>query len=297
MIVAVPAGLQTDDVMIAQIAVRGGNGTAITAPAGWSLVRRDNNSTTITQALYVRVAGSPASEPASYTWNFTNGNDAAGGIAAYAGVNITTPVDVSGGQANARSTSLTAPSVTVAAGHNTDRLVGLFALPNSSTVTGPSGMTQRWSFHATGGGIGIEMSDLALASAGTTGNKVAHAGTAGVNLGQQVALLPADEIAATPTPSNTPTLSPTASRTPSPTASPTRTPTATASPTPVPTNTPTASPSLTPTTSPTPSPTPAVPSPTPSAATIVLRSTATGSTSATSNHVTINGPRVCRATT
>ena len=184
--------------MVAEIAVRGGSGTAITAPAGWSLVRRDNNSTTITQALYVRVVGAPASEPASYTWNFTNGNDAAGGIAAYAGVNITTPVDASGGQANGSSTNLTAPSVTVPAGHNTDQLVGLFALPNSSTVTGPSGMTQRWSFHATGGGIGIEMSDLALASAGTTGNKVAHAGTAGANLGAVVALRPGGVLSWTP---------------------------------------------------------------------------------------------------
>jgi hypothetical protein len=45
-----------------------------------------------------------ASEPASYTWNFSAGNDAAGGIADYRGANKAAPIDISGGQANASST-------------------------------------------------------------------------------------------------------------------------------------------------------------------------------------------------
>ena len=316
-----PPGVQGNDVMLAQIGVRGGTGITLTPPAGWTLVRRDNNGTTITQALYAHVVTSPVSEPASYTWNFTNGNDAAGGIGDYAGVNNVTPVDVSTGVANASSTSITAPSVNVPGGDNSDRLVGMFAIPNSSAVTVPNGMTQRWDFHATSGGIGVEMSDLALTNSGATGNKVATAGTAGANIGALVALFPASIGAtptASPTPSGTPTptASPTPSNTPtaSPTASPTPTPTPTASPsmipTPAPTDTSTASPtpSLIPTPgstqtatatatpslsqipTPTAPPPSATPSPTPSAATIGLRSVSTGSTSVTGSSVTITRP-------
>jgi hypothetical protein len=39
-----------------------------------------------------------ASEPASYTWNFSAGNDAAGGIADHSGANTAAPIDISGGK-------------------------------------------------------------------------------------------------------------------------------------------------------------------------------------------------------
>jgi hypothetical protein len=54
----------------------------------------------------------------------------------------------------------------------------------------PAGTTQRWSFHATGGGIGVAASDLQLVSAGTTGNKTATISSAAVNVGALLALFP-----------------------------------------------------------------------------------------------------------
>lgn len=51
-------------------------------------------------------------------------------------------------------------------------------------------MTQHWSFHATGGGIGIEISDLGLLTARATGSKVASVGTANANVEGLVALQP-----------------------------------------------------------------------------------------------------------
>ena len=278
-----PSLVQGDDVMLAQIGVRGGTATTITPPAGWVLVRRDNNSSVITQALYAHVVTSPGGEPASYTWNFTNGNDAAGGIADYSGVNTATPIDVSAGIANASSQSITAPSLTVPGGDNSDRLVGMFAIPNSSAVTGPNGMTQRWGFHAISGGIGVEMSDLALTNSGATGSKVATAGTAGANIGALVALLPAN-VGSTPTPTSTPTV--TAS--PIPSLAPTGTP----GPTPVSTQTatPTSSASASQAPTPTATGTFAAPTPTPAAVTIGLRSVSTGSTSMTGSSVTISQP-------
>ena len=302
----VPASIQANDVMLAEIAVRGGSGTTLTPPAQWAQVRRDDNSSTISQALYVHVVTAPASEPASYTWTFTSGTDGVGGMVAYGGVSSATPVDVAGGQANASSTSITAAAVTVPSGNNADRLVGLFAIPNSSAVTGPSGMTQRWSLHASSGGIGVEMSDLALSSSGATGSKSATAATAGANIGALVALLPAST-GATPTASATP------SDTPTPTASatPSDTPTPTASATPSDTPTPTASATLTPTASPTPAGTPAPTAtttaatptstptsagPTPTPAPITLRGVTTGSTASGSlGSVTINVPASIQA--
>jgi hypothetical protein len=178
-----------NDVMIAQVTVRGGTGTTLTPPAGWSLVRRDNRGTSTAEGVYVHVVR-VASEPASYTWNFTAGNNAAGGIAAYSGVNTTKPVDVSGGQGNASSTSITAPSITIQAGHNGDLLLALFATPSTSGMTLPAALSARWNFHAIGFGISAAMGNASVPS-GATGNYVAIQKTSSVNIGALVALLPA----------------------------------------------------------------------------------------------------------
>src|SRR6185437_10544753 len=196
-----------------------------------------------------------ASEQASYTWTFSAGNDAAGGMVAYSGVNTASPIDVNGGQGNAASTSVTAPSVTVPAGHNADRLLALFAMPNSSApITLPGSITGRWNFHAVGWGISAAMGDASVPS-GATGNYVALQGASTVNIGALVALQPAGGSATpTPAPTVTPTPIPTATPTPAPTVTPTSIPTAT--PTPAPTVTPTPIPTATPTPAPTVTPTP-----------------------------------------
>src|SRR5216684_82069 len=60
----VPAGTTSGDVMVAFVVVQTA-GNTITPPAGWSLVLRQDSSSSIATASYVKVAGS--SEPASYT--------------------------------------------------------------------------------------------------------------------------------------------------------------------------------------------------------------------------------------
>jgi hypothetical protein len=82
-----PAGMAAGDVLIAQLAVRGGTGLTLTAPSGWTLIRRDNYDGSIAQAIYAKAIVNLSAEPAQYTWYFDNGNDAAAGIADYAGVN------------------------------------------------------------------------------------------------------------------------------------------------------------------------------------------------------------------
>src|SRR4029077_20494101 len=218
--------------------------------------------------IYLHVV-TATSEPASYTWNFSAGNDAAGGIAAYSGVNTVTPIDVTSGQANASSTSMTAPSVTIPTGHNADRLLAIFATPNSATITLPGAITRRWGFRAIGFGISAAMGDVPVSS-GATGNYVALQGTSTVNIGALLALQPAGG-SATPTPA------PTVTPSPMPMGTPTPVPTVT--PTPGPTVTPTPVPTVTPTPAPTATPTPGSGGP------ITVRGVATGSTSAASSQV------------
>jgi N,N-dimethylformamidase beta subunit-like, C-terminal len=267
--VNVPGGVAPGDLMIAQIAVRGGAGIVVTAPSGWTLVRRDNSSSSVAHAVYSHAVADTVAEPAAYTWNFNNANDAAGGIAAYVGADTAVAVDASSGQGNAVSTSITAPSATVPSGNNQDLLLSLFAIANSSTVTVPAGTSQRWSFRALGGGIGVAASDLQLGSSGPTGNMTAIAAGAAANVGTLVALLPqagGPTATAIPTPTATQTAAATSTATPSPTASSTPTPTAigTATPSPSPTDTPTPTPTATASSTPTPTVTgTATPSPSP----------------------------------
>ena len=65
-----PTGTASGDVMVASISVRPNTAT-ITAPSGWTLVRRTDNANTNPNSLatYYRTAGS--SEPTTYTWSFS----------------------------------------------------------------------------------------------------------------------------------------------------------------------------------------------------------------------------------
>lgn len=187
-----PAGVTTNDVLLAMVTVR--SLPTITAPSGWTLVRSDVSGTALLQSVYVKVAG--ASEPASYTWTFdVPVSAAAGGISAYSGVDTTTPVNVSGGQANAASTTVTAPSVTTTVANA--RLVGLFGTTNNATFTPPSGMTERFDVAMDGAGSDVagEGADVNQAAAGASGTKAATASLNAVNIGQLVALKPSGTIA------------------------------------------------------------------------------------------------------
>jgi hypothetical protein len=186
--VAVPSTVKAGDLLIAHVASRGGAGINFGVPAGWTLVRRDDGARTVAQAIYQHVVPSSPSEPASYTWTFNNGNDAAAAILDYVGQAGDTPaVDVTNGQGNAASRSITAPGVTIPAGNNTDRLVSFYAIA-SSGITVPPRTTSIYSFHATGWGIAIGMADSGIELPGQTGNLIATGASSAVNTGAEVAL-------------------------------------------------------------------------------------------------------------
>jgi Right handed beta helix region len=260
-----PSTVAAGDLLVAQIAVRGGTNLPIHAPSGWTLVRRDNYGSTIAQAIYIRVANAPASEPSNYTWLFTSGNDAAAGIADYVGVNTVAAVASQGGEGNSSSRSITAPSISIPANGGTYQLLSFFGIAAGEPISPPSSMAKRWSFSATGYGIGIGMGDAAT-TGGATGNEVGTAARGAANTGALIALTStsASEATPTPTPASTPSPSPTPPPTPEPTLTPVPTPIATPAPTvtPIVTPAPTPSPIVTPAPTPTPIATPK-PTPTP----------------------------------
>ena len=186
-VVTVPTGTQPNDLLLAQIAIRGGSALTIGAPAGWTLVRRDNSGTTIAQAIYSHVVPSSPAEPDSYTWTFNNGNNATGAIADYFEAG-TVSIDVSNGLGAAASTTITAPPVTIPSGNETDRLVCFFATAGGVGPTPLSGTTQQWSFRAVSYGIGQAMSDIAVQPSGQTPAESATVTTAYANVGATVAL-------------------------------------------------------------------------------------------------------------
>jgi hypothetical protein len=181
-----PVGAKSGDVEVAAIAVRGN--PTITAPTGWTLVRSDVNSTTMKQAVYTHVVG--ATEPATYTWTLSSSQAAAGGIQAYSGVSTVTPVDVHGGQFNASSASVTAPAITTTKANA--QVIGFFGTALATTFTAPTGMAERGDVASSAGTfkVTVEGADVAKATTGATGTKVATSAAGAANIGQLVALAP-----------------------------------------------------------------------------------------------------------
>lgn len=183
---AYPGGLQENDVLIAQVVVRGN--AAITAPAGWTLINRTNNGTTLTQAVYWKRAD--ASNPAAENWTFAAAR-AAGAMIAYRNVDPVAPVNVYSVRTNASSTSITADPVTpTVAGA---QLVGLFALAHgNANFTPPAGMDERADANTGAGpqnGVALELADEAYAGGtAATGSRVATASDAAVSVAHLLAL-------------------------------------------------------------------------------------------------------------
>ena len=178
-----PASAQTGDVLLAAVTAAGNHTTYTpTAPAGWSLVRRDGVNQ-MGQFVYTRVV--TASEPSSYTWSGLTG-DASGGIAAYSGVDTVTPVDTSSGDFDSNPGSTIAPLVTTTRANVV--LVGIFGLISPNNQTPPGSMTSIWSgFSASG--TSTMAAQESWPTPGNTGSRTSTApGTQ--SIGQLVALQP-----------------------------------------------------------------------------------------------------------
>ena len=184
--IGLPAGTTSGDVMVAHVIVHPA-GNTITAPAGWTLVLRQDSPSVISTASYVKVAGS--SEPASYTWRFGTVGQASGGIASYIGVNTTTPVDASHAQYNASTSNVDNSGLTTTTAN--DMLVYAVGITVATTVNVPAGFTQEWST-TSNSSTTSEMSQELFSSVGPTGTiHGTHNGGANSNITLLIALKPA----------------------------------------------------------------------------------------------------------
>jgi signal peptidase I len=185
-----PLGTQVGDLMVAQVAfhTRDFAGT-ITAPAGWTMVRVDDDATRTMQGVFWKFAGS--SEPTTYTFTNTTGDtgrSGSGAISVFSGVDTSTPIDADGANVYPSNvTSLTAPSVTTTVGGT--RLLTLVGQRSDGPITPPTGMAERYEATSSNDNV-IEMADQGLTSPGATGTRTATSATSRPGVAQTVALRP-----------------------------------------------------------------------------------------------------------
>ena len=182
---AAPAGTVAGDVLVAQVAFAHTT-AALTATAGWALVRRDSIGNVVVSAVFQKVAGT--GEPgATFSFPTGTGVQMAGGIAAYSGVSTTTPVDAHNGVVGYGRTAVT-PSVTTTTANTV--LVRLITNVYEA-YPAPAGTTQRWRL-AVGGwsGGGVTAGDEPFGGPGVTGTRSSSSpsGTDAYGIGQTVAL-------------------------------------------------------------------------------------------------------------
>ncbi|MGH3073081.1 MAG: fibronectin type III domain-containing protein [Gaiellaceae bacterium] len=186
-----PAGVAAGDVLVGTVTSRVGAAVTISAPSGWTFVRRDTcvlPATQLTQALYYRVASS--AEPASARWTLSKSASSSAAIAVYRGVEGT-PVAHSG-SAVPDTRYATAPSLTAAEAQTL--VVGSFGRTSNTTVTIPAGSTSR--YRVSSGGTppaSILGLDLVRATTGATGPiTTTGASSSGCAIGQAIAFGPTD---------------------------------------------------------------------------------------------------------
>jgi hypothetical protein len=166
-----PAGTASGDVLVACLALNGGQVAAGGVPSGWSPIA---SNTSVANPVanphvfgYFKVAG--GAEPADYRWTLASSVTSGAGIARYSGVSTTSPLDGAPSTASGpAATTGTVPSVTTATADA--MLVGCMAINSSSTtslIASPSGMTEAWDI----GGKRHELADGRQALAGASGAK------------------------------------------------------------------------------------------------------------------------------
>jgi hypothetical protein len=185
------------DLVICCITTRGGSGVSIKWDVAFQQAGLTNptvdSTTVLRQAIYWRWAG--ANEPTSYTATLSSSQKASGSCIVYSGVDMAQPFDVSSGQANASSTTITAAGITVATANCW--LVGFFGTATGDTIsTYTSPLAELTDAPSTSGAANLRTTTSGADSNGTvstgaTGNKTAVAAlAAAVNIGHLLAIRP-----------------------------------------------------------------------------------------------------------
>lgn len=110
-----PAGLANGDTLTALLSVKGGSGTTITPPAGWTLTSRVNvgaAGTDLVAAVYQKTITNAGAEAASYTFTLGAAKAYTARLIAWTGADTTTPIAGVVTANGSAITSLAIPSTT-----------------------------------------------------------------------------------------------------------------------------------------------------------------------------------------
>ncbi len=103
-----PAGTQAGDLLVAALMLDKGKLIDVTAPSGWTLVRRSNKWKYIGMAIYQRIANTP--EPSSFQFPLDETTKWSASISRISSVDPDNPIDISN-RATGRSGNVKAPSM------------------------------------------------------------------------------------------------------------------------------------------------------------------------------------------
>jgi len=168
--IAKPAGTQPGDLLVAALMLGRGEKVNVSAPSGWTLIRRTNNGRSLGMAAYYRVAG--VSEPETYSFLTDKKTPVwAAGISRISGTDNANPILASGGAVDRRS-NVTAPSVSTT---GTDSLVlSFYSNRDKSTYEPDAATIERYDEPNVATRKPSNMlATFEQAAPGTTGDKVA----------------------------------------------------------------------------------------------------------------------------
>jgi hypothetical protein len=185
--ISAPAGTAVGQVLFAVVLARTA-GTTVTPPAGRTQVISTASAKNLKQIVYWKAA--TAGEPASYSFTLSASVKASGVVVAYSGLDTSAPVELSGGQANASSTSITAPTLTPA--QASSLLLGFYGIANAGVSSAPTGFASRGTDASSGNSnasnVAVMAADKPLVNSAATGTSVATGSAAGESVGQALVL-------------------------------------------------------------------------------------------------------------
>ncbi len=180
--VAAPSGATTGDLLVAVVTSRGA--PTVATPAGWTMVRRDANGTTMQQTLFVR----PASTSNGSTWTLSSAQATVVQVLAYRGVDTANPVVAAAGSVSTTQ-SIALPAVTSVSG---GPVLGLAGQGRTATLSPAAPLVERSEITSSTTATYKVTADAAdtTATGSTTGPSTTTSNGSAGGIGQTLALRP-----------------------------------------------------------------------------------------------------------
>ena len=186
LVIPKPAGTNTNDILVAAITVVPADRNVAT-PTGWVERSNQNANANARLVVFTRVVPATDASVTSYTFTFTGAahSGAAGGIAAFIGVNTATPVDVFGASGTPAGFAHAAPSLNTTV--RGAMLVTVFAMPGGTVDwQPPTGMVEALDVSSTATrpsatGVALTMAIEPRGAPAATGTRTATADATGIS--------------------------------------------------------------------------------------------------------------------